>query len=94
MDEFYLFGMEVKAVGTGAVKDVAFDGTSEAVWMGAVDAELMGAAGLGIELDAVLVGEDVVGEGGLAHAVVDHLAGGIEGIAGEGEGDSAFTFYI
>ena len=87
MDEFYLFGMEVEAVGTGAVEDVALDGTSEAVGMGAVDAELVGAACLGIELHAVLVGEDVTGEGGLAYAVVDDLAGRIEGIAGEGEGD-------
>ena len=82
MDEFYLFGMEIEAVGTGAVEDVARDGTSEAVGMGAVDAELVGAACLGIELHAVLVGEDITGDGGLAHSVVDHLTWGVEGIAG------------
>ena len=89
MDEFYLFGVEIETVSTGAVEDVALDGTPETVGMSTVDAELVGATGLGIELHAVVVGENIMGDGGLAHAIVDHLTGSIEWIARKGKGDGA-----
>ena len=44
--------MKVEAVGSGAVEDVAFDGSSESFGMGAMDAELMGASAGRIEFDA------------------------------------------
>ena len=38
------FGMEVEAVGGGAIEDVALDGASKPFGVGAVDAQLVGAA--------------------------------------------------
>ena len=43
MAEGEAFGVEVEAVGTRSVEDVALDGTSETFGMGAMDAELVGA---------------------------------------------------
>ena len=43
MAEGEAFGVEIEAVGTRSVEDVALDGTSETVGMGAMDAELVGA---------------------------------------------------
>ena len=46
------FGVEVEAVGGGSVENVAFDGSPETFWMGAVDAELVSASTFGVEFDA------------------------------------------
>ena len=53
MTEPDLFGMEIEAVGLGAIKLVTLDGHAQAVRMGAVDAQLMGTARLGIESDGI-----------------------------------------
>jgi hypothetical protein len=49
MTEPNLGGMQHQAVAPGSIEFVAHDGPSEAVGMGTVDAQLVCAAGLGIE---------------------------------------------
>ncbi len=47
-----MFGMEVETVRGSAVEVVALDGAAECFGMGGMHAELVGAAGLWVELDA------------------------------------------
>ena len=38
MAEFYFFRMEIETVGTSAIEDITFDGTSQTIGMSAMDA--------------------------------------------------------
>lgn len=49
--EPYLGSVEHQTLALGAIELVAHDGTAQSVGVGAVDAQLVGAAGLGIEGD-------------------------------------------
>ena len=61
--------------------------------MGTMDAQLVGAAGMGVELktgDAVGDREYlIVGDGGLARLVIDDLTGTVEGVGPQGQRDGA-----
>lgn len=93
MGEGEMGGVKVEAVGWGAVEVVALDRASEAFGMGGMDAQLMGATRLWIEVQeggAVGCADDVVvGDGLLAVLVVDHLPWTVEGVGKEGKGDGA-----
>ena len=52
MTELQCLGVKVEAVGGTAIERVAYDGAVQAVRMGGVDTELVGAACLGVEGDA------------------------------------------
>ena len=90
VDECEALGVEVEAVGGCAVEGVAQDGGAEAVGVGCVYTELMGAPCLGEEEDTVCVEHLVVGDGVFAMLTVDDLAGTVEGIGQEWQGDGAF----
>lgn len=68
------------------------------LWMGAVDAELVGASGVGLELDSghglavefFLVDDFVVGDGGFAVEVVDEHEGADIHVFADGRVDGAF----
>ena len=49
--EPYLLCMQVKAVRLGTIELVTLDGTAQAVGVGTVDAQLVGASCLGVEGD-------------------------------------------
>jgi len=76
--------MEVEAVGSCAVEDVALDGTAKSFGMSAVDAELVGASAFGEEFDASRRCELIVGEGGFSKTVVNDLSRTVERIFGKG----------
>ena len=80
VDEGEALGVEVEAVGGYAVEGVAQDGCAEAVGVGSVYTELVGAPCLGEEEDTVCVEHLVVGDGAFAVLKVDDLAGTVEGI--------------
>ena len=52
MSKLQIFGMEAKAVGRLSVEGIAYDGAAQAVGVGGVHTELVGAAGLGVVVDA------------------------------------------
>ena len=93
-------GMEHEAGALGAVELVAHNGTAKSVGMGAVDAQLVGAARLGVEGDQVrgerreegggrFVDELVVGDSPLAVLHVDNLSGTVHGVGTQRKGDGA-----
>ena len=84
------FGMKIKAVGGSTVEDVAFDGHSQSVGMGAVDAQLVGAPRFGVELDAAIPFINIVGDSWFSVAAIDRVAWGVEGVAQDGQGDDSF----
>ena len=90
MDEFQTVGMQVEAVGGLAVELVAADGASQAVGMGTVHAQLVGASGLRIEGYAVVANYLIVGCGGLAALIVNHLSRAVDGVAEQGQLYAAF----
>ncbi len=81
MAESDAFGMEIEAVGGGAVEDVAPNGTAETFGMGTVDAQLMCATCLREQLDAAVPFIYIMCNGGFTKAVIDHLAGRVERVA-------------
>ena len=52
MAELQVFGMEVETVRRLAIEGIAHDGTVHAIGVGGMDTELVGAAGLGVVVDA------------------------------------------
>ena len=82
-----------------AIQDVADDGAGEALLVRAVDAELVGSAGVRDEMEAgdgcaphCFAREDsVVADGGSALGVVDDLVGAVVIIGAEGEVDGALV---
>ena len=59
---------------------VAADGTPQSVGMGAMNAELVGAAGMGIEGYEVVAEKFVVGNSALAMLHVDNLSWPVHGV--------------
>jgi len=78
-----------------AVEHVALDGAAQPCWCGGVEAELVGAACLGLEADAGAVGlarEDAVARaGGAALRVVDDLVGAVVDVESHRERDGALV---
>ena len=68
------FGMQIEAVGSCTVENVAFDGVSEPFGMGTVDAQLMSATCVGIEFNASIPFIYIMCDGRLAIALIHHLA--------------------
>ena len=98
MEEGEGVGPKVKdpggGVGMAAIEAVTEDGAAEAFRMGGVDAELVGAAGVGREADVEgSVGEDcedlVFREGLFAVPTIDSLARPVVPVGGDGEVDPA-----
>lgn len=75
MTEPYLGSVEVEAVSLGAIELVTLDRTTQAVGMGTVDAQLVGAPCLGVEGDEVRVEELVIRYCTLSMLHIHHLPG-------------------
>ena len=74
------FGVEVKTVGGAPVEDVPLDGYAESFWMGTVDTELVRSAAFWEKFNALGRGELIIGEGGFAKTMVNHLTRTVEWI--------------
>ena len=89
--ERQVLGMQVQAVGLLAVEGVAEDGAVEALAVGTVHAQLVGASRERGECQArvgAFGGKHLIeGYGLLAARRVDHLAGAVERVGAQGEAD-------
>ena len=90
MCEFQRLGMEVETVGRCAVERIAEDRASETFGMGAVDAELMCASGVGAEGYERVGDEFVVGDRLFAVCEIHSLTGAIQWIDGKWQCDGTF----
>ncbi len=90
MDEGNGLRLEIETVSLRAIEFIAFDGTAEAVGMGAVHSQLMRAAGVGPEGEESVTGgwffcytsqNTVFGDGAFATLKVDDLTRTVHGVA-------------
>ena len=87
MGEREVFGMEVKAVGMETVEVIAYDGHSQTVLVGTVHTQLMGAACVGREQNAVigsfLADKLIIGHRRFSLFIIHHLSRAVEIVGGK-----------
>lgn len=98
MAELQFFGMEPQAVGRMAIEVVALDGAVEALGVGTVHAQLVGAPRVGIEGDecftVLFIDNPVAGDGTLSVDGVNELARSVVEVGAERQDDGALAFHF
>lgn len=77
-------GMQTETIGGGAVEVVSNDGAGKSVGVSAMNAELMGSAGLRPQMNVDAVDHSIAGDGAFAVLLTHHLPWTIVGVGTDG----------
>ena len=93
--ERQLLSMQIQTVGLfAAIEGVALDGVMKTLLVGAMHTQLMGATGMGDELDTLMAQRLIRGQGRLAMLYIHHLTGTVQRVSAQGQVYRSAAFHI